>query len=189
MLSKFRDFLRVCIERGGSFKKGKYHAVFSHGTVVRFDPSNEEIKDFGDFDFPMSRIQCKEEDFEATYNKIVLENNQHYKKVLEFKTDEPDWTRLVNTAFSILMNDGYPYPCGAETESVTLAISEDNLFWGTQFPIRNRHITTYTVSPTDSVRKFDKKDADTSGKEARRLDYMFPRLIAIINPELKVTDI
>lgn len=153
------------------------HAIFSCGTVVSFPSSEEKAKipegwtyNPESENYPTHRITDK---------KLLLEifetNKNHYQDLLK---RYPSSSLLIQKAWYELIHATYPYPGNYTSDTVTnhvLKSKEKEHLWMTIFPELNPFIGTLSITTSK-----DQLTADLTGREGRRLDYMSPKMVAII---------
>ena len=180
------NFLRGSISKYEAKAEGDvfsdWHVIFKGGTIARIDFSihTDEFNVYDDTyrdGYPMHRVS--EDVFES-----ILSTNI---KVWESQKNlyDGDKGRVLCTAYKILINDGYPYPGGEGSDRVPLPITDPSLyekgeamfliFW----PYRDIYLFN-VVNGTANI-------ATALGGELRRLDYMMPKVYAIVDPQGEVT--
>jgi hypothetical protein len=176
-------FLKGAVKKGGPFKKPEYHGLFSCGTFARFQISEDPFVGFdGDeYDFPTHRL------LDPGKLDKVLENNQKiYQEVMDKKVQHPQYVELVNTAYNTLINAGYPYPGGEGGDRIPIPLEDKNT-WLTVFTARDPYVLTITdPSMVNTEEELSMHQMVILGGDARRNDYMEPRLVALITPDLQV---
>jgi hypothetical protein len=156
----------------------EYHAVFSCGTVVRFKVDNPLIefkfdKDHG-YAFPYHRTKsiddiCQMKAQLRTYFRSILEKTK--------KEVHP----MIHTAYQRLMFDGYPYPGGEGADRDVLPFGKD---FGIVVFV-NRSLSLFNIIVPAMEADTLQKMIDAGG-EARRCDYIDPKLILIISPTMEI---
>jgi hypothetical protein len=171
-------FVKKAVESGGPFKEGDTHAFFSFGSVVRFNINTvEDTKEWDykpeDDDYPKHRVTGEK------IKDIFKENIDVYKQTL--KDNEP-YANTIKSAYRKLMKDGYPFPGGSGGDSIPVPMCEytNKELIGVIFPELGDILTLGLTN--DDVNK-----EHISCRECRRYDYMFPRIIAIMDHTLKLT--
>ena len=199
------DFMKACVIKGGPFKEGEWHVVFAFGTVVRFNlaaSAPNEIWEYNpnsDDDYPTHRFQKKKD-----LTRQLKDNVKEWTAVLQ---SQSKYTNVIRTAYKIMFSSGYPLPGGMGADSTTMPFGKrgdglaaerqrepeiDNkekyqCLWGITFPFletgENQYI--YSLAMTESENM--EREATAYGREARRYDYMIPRIVAIVSHDRTIT--
>ena len=201
-----KDWLTVAIEKGGPLPKEAWHAIFSYGTIVPLllpdDASKDEKWTLTQFykenpsAFPNHRLEDPKE-LETVYK----ENQTALEKLL---AEQKNHGAVIRTAYFKLMKEGYPIPGTPLADSQTLRMKstkkewQESTWFGTVFPMscscEYRQIMSlqqtsrFLESPAEHQLDDDEMLTliDQRGREARRRDFMLPRLVALVSSQLEV---
>lgn len=176
-LEKFMIFLEKAAEFG---ELSDWHIIFSMGTVIRLNPNLQT--QFGGFDseyienFPVHRLADKND-----LSDIIRQNKETFEQNMKFFTDNTT-QNIISSAYHSLLAAGYPYPGTEMSDRVPVLLEnvqnvQNDLLWSVLWPHNNEQITNLAVG--DCAQNM----IVTSG-ECRRLDFMFPKIAAIIKPDL-----
>ncbi len=151
-----------------------WHVVFSCGSVVRLNLSDEPFEGYADssYNFPSHRLieDAKEEDFIAENERIW--NTQKREVGLPGKA--------LRIAFKQFIDDGYPYPGGQPADRIAFPMSEGEVkLWMITWYNRNTLIYNLILE-TDMIK------ACYLGGDLRKHDYIQPKVYAIVSPDLTV---
>ncbi len=172
-LNKFINFLS---DVGKNNPILDWHVIFSMGTVTRFDPTecDEFIGYTGEYvlNYPLNRIKDIEIDEIITHN-VLIWNEQ--------KNTSGEIGTSINCAYEILINDGYPYPGTKQSDRYAIPCEkpEKEFLWNINWLNCDTRITNLSLADNHN-------NAVALGGEFRRLDYMFPKVLAVITPNLNI---
>jgi hypothetical protein len=185
------EFLQACFRKGGKFKKETWHVVFSFGSIVRVElpdlasPSNW-VYQADEYKEASHRFICKEDQALA-----CQASERDYDNLLLRKIDCKQ-KQAIQLGMKLFMESGYPVPGGEGADSVTVDLAakgdgigqehedEVSLLWGTLFCSDSACIQTLAIES-------EYLKASAVGRECRRLDYMFPRIVALIDRDALVS--
>ena len=195
-------YLPALVANDGPFAEGCVWAVFACGTVVPFalNEQDETRERAGAFDYdPLHDEAWPRYRLLDPLRATMRKNVRTYRRTLAACT-EPI---LVKAATMFLMAGGYPPPGADISDTITYPLVRG--LWGTIFrympspdwaPFLNTSIASLALDGVDRSVP-DTRDerelrgvahaADHFGRDARRIDYMFPRVAAIIKADLSVT--
>jgi len=177
-----KEFIPLCIEKGGPFPEGELHAIFSYGTLVRLNLNQTSSWEYDpQTDVKSSRYPNHRFTSQSSLEEIVHGNLAQFRTTLK---NHPDQEQQIRRAYELLIRAGYPHPGGQSADTIThpiLETKDEKNLWLTVFPWLSDD-PLFTLSYTDSQQK-----ADIAGREQRRLDYMSPHLIALIDGIGKIT--
>ncbi|QYB17577.1 hypothetical protein PV-S19_0213 [Pacmanvirus S19] len=171
-VNKFNNFLHNVNEKNPI---DDWHVIFSMGTVARFDP--DEIDEFtgytGEYviNYPLNRIADIELD-EIICNNVITWNEQ--SKIAGYVGT------AVKCAYEILINNGYPYPGTEESDRYAIPCEkpENTFLWNVNWD-NCKELTNLSLAESHHT-------AVALGGEFRRLDYMFPKVLVVITPDLEI---
>lgn len=161
-----------------------WHIVFSGGTIVRICSSNMYGKEFQGYEL------CSEGSYQDKYPTHRLKSKADLKNILtdnikvwnSQKDALPDMHgKVLRIAYDILIEDGYPYPGGEGSDRTAIPITDPSLSndssakWLILWPNRNMYILNITDGTFNTALML--------GGELRRLDFMFPKVYAVIDPK------
>jgi len=202
------EFLRAAVKKGGPLKDDDYQVIFACGTVVRVRLSKDQVDAKWKFDprwdYPTHRVEDRKH-----LQDIWNENEHAFQQVL---TAHPEQKEVIRAAYhKLIQQAGYPLPGGpggdtntlplaqsgdaAAAQSVTASdqvvsdalaehsptpqLAEKKVLWGTFFEKEG----IFSLSCSSST---ETMTADAQGREARRMDFMLPRIHAIVCHNLSV---
>jgi hypothetical protein len=157
--------------------------VFTCGTIVRCQASDEPFVGFDseDYDFPTHRLNDPD-----VLDEILLHNEETYKRILNIDTSCPKYKQVMQSAYNLLVKDGYPYPGGEGADRLPIKLSDHTglVF----FPYRSPYVmnivhSSMMASPPSSLTQ---GQIVMIGGEGRRNDYMEPKPVAVIDRNLTV---
>ena len=183
MIQELKTFLQGAIDKGSPFKTEDFHVVFRCGTFVRCQATKDKFIGFhsNEYDFPTHRLEDPE------VLPEVLENNQTiYQKATEIKSDCPKYIEVLNSAYNLLVKDGYPYPGGEGADRLPIPTSKHGGL--VMFPTRDPYVMNVVHSSmmADPNHLITPMHMVMIGGEGRRNDYMEPVPIAIFDRHLNV---
>lgn len=169
IVDKFICFLRTASVYGGYTD---WHVIFQSGTVIRFD-LNSGIE-FTNFD-------------ENTYDKDIIcreivENNiivyQLQKDILP-----DDFGKALRIAYNILLSDGCENIYTDFTDLISIPCENidtvDMILWITKWIKSDERISNLSIAN-------DYTQAQKSAINCRLFDYIFPKVFAVISPNLDI---
>jgi len=193
------DFLKSAVMRGGPFKEGDSHVLFSYGTLVRFNVPKDVPKAGWTFDaakcFPSHRLVDQKE-----LAVIAAQNQKVYDKAIATAAKFPKSPAdMIKAAYYLLFEAGYPFPGTplADSGSLEMAVrgdgkgedaeepSSDEELFGVVFQNLSRTILTLGIAPKQE----DIPKLSLAIRENRRQDLMFPRPVAVIMSDLTVYEL
>jgi hypothetical protein len=194
-----RDFLQACFRNGGPYKKETWHVAFAFGTLVRVNLPEDGVDDTWNYTpslheeqgYPSHRISDSEK------RDALLEVTEDFTRVV---SSHPIEANVIRAGMKILLEGGYPLPGGEGADSLTEVIA----FRGnatSDEPKEEKDETLDLLFATfflnllpdkiqsliSSDSSFEKFRLDQIGREKRRLDFMFPRVVALIDRNATVT--
>jgi hypothetical protein len=151
----------------------QWHVIFSMGTVcgLRLEGSSPFTGYTEGYweDWPMHRVQGRFDDIRADITHTW-----------ELQRDQLPGNPGValRAAYGVLVGDGYPYPGGGGSDRQSVQLPGG--LWAVQWPARNPAL--FNIALADSA-----NEAITLSGDLRRYDAMFPRVLAVISPQLQLT--
>lgn len=160
------------------------HVVFRCGTVARLDIA-DEVELFTSFEntsyiegYPTHRVVN-----DGDLDRFV--SNAKHDYAWAMSVCKPKHKALISRAYTLLIDDGYPFPGGSGADRTAVPMSIDGTTMATYFYERNPYVftVTSTIIP-DNIRVTRQQLMEwhiSKGSEHRRLDYMFPQVYAVID--------
>lgn len=178
------NFLKKCAEQESAFKNETWHAVFAFGTVIRIEfPENKAPEDWKyepDL-YPSPDLLL------SSRHKTYGNNKKDYDRVIK---NHDYATNVINAAYNLLMEAGYPYFSNEEGNIITFPMTDQKIddkmkyMWGTVYlKTGGMNITTLSLTGTDDIH--GQRSAELGGQK-RKYDFATPRLVAIIDPNFVV---
>lgn len=179
-VNRFVRFLQGAVNVGGPL--ASWHVIFDMGTVARIEPDQLACQ-FAGYDgkyiadYPTHRLES-----EDILTDIISCNVQ----VWESQKDQlsGDANRAIRAGYQLLTDDGYPYPGGQGSDRMPIPAENPHdhteILWHVMWMHRHKYINNLVLSDDPMVA------VQTAG-EFRRLDVMFPKVYAVISPDLIVT--
>lgn len=181
-VTKFVKFLREAVSAGGPL--ADWHVIFSMGTVTRVEPS-QFAHQFAGYDgkyiadYPTHRLASEDVLPDIISCNAVIWNSQ--------KDLAGDIGNSLRVGYQMLTADGYPYPGGEGSDRIPIPAEipgndSTELLWHVMWMHRHKYINNLVISE-------DPMEAILTAGEFRRLDVMFPKVYAVISPDLVITRI
>lgn len=186
MVNSFTTFLKGAKEHG---QLKEWHGIFANGTIVRVQVEEQKFIGFSspNYDFPIHRINS--EDTNQVLSEIIENNQKLYEQVIKVELKIENYKDIVNSIYNKHIQGGYPYPGGEGADRIAISLHELGLPINTAlvfFPHRDSFIMNLIV-PKMLAKKEELPEIymAMAGGEARRNDYIEPRLVALVSPDLK----
>lgn len=178
-LNTFHDFLKFATLAGGPLRD--YHVIFRMGTVARLSLELPEFTEYtGEYveNYPAHRIPDDE------LGNIIKHNIHTWE--LQRNVLSGDVGRAVKIAYKLLIDDKYPYPGGdgsdrfpVPCQNPDVVMQNNEILWNLIWPRGCDKLSNLILAAEPGA-------AVQLGGEFRRYDYMFPKVRAIITPDLTI---
>jgi hypothetical protein len=150
------------------------------GAVIRVEFPMDRVSDekwcFNprDYDFPGYLVASKE-----AQESLQKASHEEYTSVIRA---HPEFAPVINAAYKKFFDAGYPYPGASDADSsvVSFCSRRGKSLWGCVFSDR---IFIYNLALTCCKHRVQ---AHLLARECRRYDYMNPRVIAVIDKDVKL---
>jgi hypothetical protein len=187
------QLLQRAVGKGGACKKPEYHGVFSCGTVVRFQLSQQTFAGFKDsvgYEFPEHLLDAPASDTATMLdqNEAVLRKRLDDKHVVRDGLTPDEYTQAVHTAYLMLVLDGYVHPGGEGADRVAVPLPGGPNRAMVVFPARDMYV--YNLIAPSMLKKqcvtLNVGEMAVLGGDMRCADYMQPNLVALVTPALQM---
>lgn len=153
--------------------------VFKFGTIVQIQPNAPQFKGFDAmYDFPTQRAKSDE-----ALQKIMRDNEQHWQASQQHSMQIP-----FAQAYYALLSTGYPGPKHPNLSLLSSPASKNCTLWRTSVLSNEKDI--FTLSHSELSRTCNLgvllTEHGAVALKARRLDFMMPRIVAYVTPNLVI---